>query len=283
MFLSSNSGAPAAAITCAGGYGSRVALAVLACPGRRGWIQLSKSHSHASASSRRKTPELRRSRAPQRARGMPGARCTHSLACGSEKHTSVVTTGSPGWPGIPCAMVLRLIPRSPRRPGFLATVASHDAKHRRRLDASVGASGPHGFAVRKVRARQPCTPRPLHPASTFVTVAIRPSYRGGTGRACRDDLPDDVKSEIFLLEGLDTNLREAPVGQISWAKVTEILEFRHTPRKACSPHERSEMRGHSEGVPRISLRSSGLRAENPKMATLSSLRTQGPIRRGLAF
>src|ERR1700682_2505078 len=39
--------------------------------------------------------------ARKRARGMPGARCTRSLACESKKHTSVVTTGPPEQPGIP--------------------------------------------------------------------------------------------------------------------------------------------------------------------------------------
>ena len=37
---------------------------------------------------------------------MPGARCTRSLACESKKHTSVVTTGSPGQSGIRCTVVL---------------------------------------------------------------------------------------------------------------------------------------------------------------------------------
>src|SRR4051812_6745691 len=38
----------------------------------------------------------------QRAWGMPGARCTRSLACKmGREHTSVVTTGSPELPGIP--------------------------------------------------------------------------------------------------------------------------------------------------------------------------------------
>jgi len=31
---------------------------------------------------------------------------TRSLVCKSKKHTSVVTTGSPVTPGLPCAMVL---------------------------------------------------------------------------------------------------------------------------------------------------------------------------------
>jgi hypothetical protein len=42
----------------------------------------------------------------KRAQGKPGAQCTRSLACESKKHTSVVTTGSPELPGLPCALVL---------------------------------------------------------------------------------------------------------------------------------------------------------------------------------
>src|SRR5215208_3681363 len=66
--------------------------------------------SHTPPRSRRvKTPELCRTDCPkERAQGMPGARCTRSLACESEKAHEVVTTGSPEQPGIPRAMVLRL-------------------------------------------------------------------------------------------------------------------------------------------------------------------------------
>jgi hypothetical protein len=35
----------------------------------------------------------------------------------------------------------------------------------RELDASVGASGPHDFAVRVSTIRQECCPRPSHPAA----------------------------------------------------------------------------------------------------------------------
>jgi hypothetical protein len=59
----------------------------------------------------------------KRAQGMPGASCTRSLACRKKtKHTSVVTTGSDGSTDIPRAMVLRLIPCSPRRRIRLVTV-----------------------------------------------------------------------------------------------------------------------------------------------------------------
>ncbi len=38
---------------------------------------------------------------------MPGAHCTHSLACKmGNKHTSIVTTGTPVHPAFPHAMVL---------------------------------------------------------------------------------------------------------------------------------------------------------------------------------
>src|ERR1700692_497702 len=86
-----------------------------------------------------------------------------------KKHTSVVTTGTPDRPGTPCAMVLRLISRSPRCQGFLATVA---CDYLRRLDTSVGASGPHDFAVRGSTSFVADTVR-VHriPHPTSVTIA----------------------------------------------------------------------------------------------------------------
>ena len=59
-------------------------------------------------------------------------------------------TGSAEASGLPCAMGLRLISYSPRRSGFLASVASR--KSFARLDASVEASGPHDLAVRTAGA-----------------------------------------------------------------------------------------------------------------------------------
>jgi hypothetical protein len=55
---------------------------------------------------------------------MPGARCTRSLVCKGRKHTSVVTTVAPEHPAFPHAMVLTAASCSPRRSGFLVTVAS---------------------------------------------------------------------------------------------------------------------------------------------------------------
>ena len=84
---------------------------------------------------------------------MPGARRTHSLACKIKKHTSIVTTGSPKQSSLPCAMVLTAY--------FALSPVTGLFWHRRlrgikpaKLDASVGASGPHDFAVRVSAARQ---------------------------------------------------------------------------------------------------------------------------------
>src|SRR5258707_37107 len=75
-------------------------------------------------------------------------------------------------------MVLRLIARSPRCPGFLATVA-REIVHG--LDPSVGRSGPHAFAVR-VRALRLCTPtRPSHPTPNVRDDREAPLLRGQDG------------------------------------------------------------------------------------------------------
>jgi hypothetical protein len=93
----------------------------------------------------------------QRAQGMPGARCTRSLVCKSRKHTSSHHRFSQttrhslrnGFNGLSSC--------SPRRSGFIVTVAQwivgfakpgRAHKTSARLDAGVEASGPHDFAVR---------------------------------------------------------------------------------------------------------------------------------------
>jgi hypothetical protein len=78
--------------------------------------------------------------------------------------TRVFTAEAPETSGIPHAMVLRLITRSPRGPGFLAPVIPEKLASQE-LDASVGASGPHAFAVRISTARLATPLRPPHPAS----------------------------------------------------------------------------------------------------------------------
>jgi len=91
---------------------------------------------------------------------MPDARRARSLAC--RKNTRVSHHGHAGTPGIPRAMVLTV--------SFaLSLVTGLSCHHHRRnlfrqFDASVGASGPHDFAVRAQRHSSFDMPRPPHPA-----------------------------------------------------------------------------------------------------------------------
>jgi hypothetical protein len=118
---------------------------------------------------------------------------------------AAVTTGKAGATGIPCAMVLRLIARSPRCTGLY----SHRRQRIifRQLDPSVGRSGPHAFAVREAafvgahkRAAHPHVHRTLPPTS--VTIASRPS-KGSRMRGGKHVFRKNGR-EIFLWGGLDT-------------------------------------------------------------------------------
>src|SRR6266700_8390033 len=58
----------------------------------------------------------------------------------------------------------------------------------------------------------PCAstlPRPPHPTPTFVTIASRPSSRGGMVRTNHTFLKN--RSDLFLLRGLDRNSRRAVI------------------------------------------------------------------------
>src|SRR5580693_7007363 len=102
-----------------------------------------------------------------------------------------------------------------------------DAKHHRQLDASVRASGPHGFAVRAQRHSSfdvACVHRIPHP--TFVTIAKRPSCEGGTGK---DVEVIWVKSELeyFCRRGWTDKWVICPSGNITHfrpiARLTESV------------------------------------------------------------
>src|SRR5665213_2131262 len=89
----------------------------------------------------------------------------------AKKH-EVVTTGSPDSTrhslhnGFTVSFVLSPVT------GFIATVIA-EKRASQKLDASIGASGPHDFAVRVSAVRHRAPSRPSHPAPTSVTVAIR--------------------------------------------------------------------------------------------------------------
>jgi hypothetical protein len=100
---------------------------------------------------------------------------------------------------------------SPRRSGFVASVASR--KLSARLGASVEASGPHDFAVRKKAPSSEARPASTasHPAS--VTIAIRPFWLDET----EADMPViwvGMKAKIFLAMGMDSgdHTKSSPSG-----------------------------------------------------------------------
>jgi hypothetical protein len=111
---------------------------------------------------------------------MPGARRTHSLACEIEstRVSHYRYTGSE--PGIPRAMVLRLIFVISPVIGLFCHRRLQDTS--RKLDTSVEASGPHDFAVRIRAVRQRHVSVHRIPFPTSVTIASAPlAGRDGAG------------------------------------------------------------------------------------------------------
>ena len=84
--------------------------------------------------------------------GMPGARCTRGLVCNRHKKMRTRAYRAAEASDIPCAMVLRLISCSPRSGRARCHRRRRNCFHR--LDASIGASGPHDFTVRIRTIRQ---------------------------------------------------------------------------------------------------------------------------------
>jgi hypothetical protein len=83
-----------------------------------------------------------------------------------QKKHAAVTTGSAEITGIPCAMVLTV--SFALSPGTGLSCPRHLRIIIRRLDASVGASGPRDFAVRAGVARL---------FDTITSIASRPAFR----------------------------------------------------------------------------------------------------------
>src|SRR5258708_14270641 len=99
----------------------------------------------------------------QRAQGKPGARCTRGLACNLHRECAHEHTGS--------AESIRPSLRNGFTAYFVLSPVNGLSCHRHfantfaKLDASIGASEPHDFAVRITPARRSQPPRPPHPTA----------------------------------------------------------------------------------------------------------------------
>ena len=159
------------------------------------------------AFSRRIAPELCICFSPHKIRGRREGRVlagTRDLVCNEQTKTHTSIQVSAATSGLPCAMVLRLITRSPWRRIPLASIADElticrspvGPENLRRLDTSHGcqnhtplpsATAPvvlragiaHGKPALRFLITRPALSRPPQPSPTSVTIAIRPSCGPG--------------------------------------------------------------------------------------------------------
>jgi hypothetical protein len=116
---------------------------------------------------------------------MPGAGRTHGPPATKKQAASPQV--QPRHPGIPCAMVLRLIRDLPGVPGLFATVIRAMRKHLANLTPASGCQD-HTIspsAIWSVVSRKRAQRNGVHriPASRVVTIAIRPSISRRDGVA----------------------------------------------------------------------------------------------------
>src|ERR1700753_1790430 len=109
----------------------------------------------------------------------------------------VVTTGSPQHPASPARWCYGLLRDLPGDRAFLPP--SPPGSLPRRLDASVGASEPHDFAVRDLRRSSRAPPRPSQPVPTCVTMANAPL--AGRDGGYTQVICERSKAENFRAEG----------------------------------------------------------------------------------
>ena len=118
--------------------------------------------------------------APSKTEGAGNAgRWPHPQALWAEKERCPqVSTGRPKRSGTPCAMALRLTPRSPRGTGL----SSPRRLPLGRLDPSIGGSGPHGLTVRD--APHALRHHRVHRIPRHVSWRSRNALRSERGTAC---------------------------------------------------------------------------------------------------
>ena len=161
-------------------------------------------------------PRFANRSAQKRAWGMPGAQCTRSLVCESggwnaHEYSQRVHRKTPGIPHATVYGLYRALlgDRAFLPPSPLRSLLPRD------LNASIGASGPHGFAVRIGAVRQ--ERRRVHRIQPRVRDDRDTPLEWGGRRQFYTDF-GLRKIGIFLQMGLDTASRGArtdlPVGSI---------------------------------------------------------------------
>ena len=96
-----------------------------------------------------------------------------------------------------------------------------DAQHHHELDASVGASGPHGFAVRDSITRLLMPQRPPHSAPNVRDDAYVPLTGADSERHSGDFSCEE--SEKFFVLALDTDLPDGRHAIIGWASELQLV------------------------------------------------------------
>ena len=121
-----------------------------------------------------------RGRREDRVRAAPAVPCARS---GGDAHTSIQVRRK--HPGLPCAMALRLTSCSPRSGRARCHRRPREAFASPGLDASIGASGPHDFAVRLRRATSLAPSASIASHRAFVTFASAPRIAARRAELCR--------------------------------------------------------------------------------------------------
>jgi hypothetical protein len=109
---------------------------------------------------------------------------------------SAVTTGEARTSAFPAQWFDGLLRALPGVHDLLVTVARKSSSCT--LNTSPGAPGPHAFAVRTRILRLTTRARPSHSAPRVVTIAIRPSCRGGM-RGMDHRLPKNGREYFFAI------------------------------------------------------------------------------------
>jgi hypothetical protein len=140
-------------------------------------------------------------------------------------------------------------------PGDRAFLPPSSARSSRRLDTSVGVSGPHDFSVRigivRPRATRAAT-RCVHriPRPTFVTIAKRPSYRVRDGADHASDLGPALS--IFLKNRMSLLRQTGTTGNLRITPTHELPVVQD--RRSCVPTKRTRRFGSCNQRQRIEVR-----------------------------